>query len=281
MAENTRQYPSQRRYPPLHPLAHLRGVGLARIPSKTSVRLPAYYLAKAQPPPEWSPTQPWRPTSPASTASTSACSAPSRRPSSRLPTIGASRSERRRLTPTVRFSTNPVRYRCGGLNRTDFGGDSIPRRKMESWQSAAVPTPPNGCTRRSRESAPSAWSARSRPSRASATALTRGLPAPRHRTRVGPPVGPPSRGRRGRSGRPHNTRARPHEGVGARQPGAPAGQRGPQERVGFLRGGARPPLTTVITCIDDHGGSYRVEPICRMLETAPSTYNAASGCPYA
>jgi hypothetical protein len=37
----------------------------------------------------------------------------------------------------------------------------------------------------------------------------------------------------------------------------------------------------VITCIDDHGGSYRVEPICRMLETAPSTYNAASGCPYA
>jgi len=41
--------------------------------------------------------------------------------------------------------------RCGSaLNRTDFGGDSILWRKMESWQSAAAaPTPPNGGTRRS------------------------------------------------------------------------------------------------------------------------------------
>jgi hypothetical protein len=38
----------------------------------------------------------------------------------------------------------------GDLNRPDFGGDSILWRKMESWQSAAaVPTPPNGGTRRS------------------------------------------------------------------------------------------------------------------------------------
>ena len=36
------------------------------------------------------------------------------------------------------------------VNRPDFSGDSILRRKMESWQSAAaVPTPPNGGIRRS------------------------------------------------------------------------------------------------------------------------------------
>ncbi|WP_201727828.1 IS3 family transposase [Acidocella sp. C78] len=40
----------------------------------------------------------------------------------------------------------------------------------------------------------------------------------------------------------------------------------------FCPGGARPPVQTMISFIDDHRGAYGVEPICRVLPIAPSTY---------
>ncbi|WP_422343068.1 MULTISPECIES: IS3 family transposase [unclassified Parasphingorhabdus] len=40
----------------------------------------------------------------------------------------------------------------------------------------------------------------------------------------------------------------------------------------FCSGGARPPVQAMITFIDDNRGSYGVEPICKLLPIAPSTY---------
>ncbi|MBU1213189.1 MAG: IS3 family transposase [Alphaproteobacteria bacterium] len=40
----------------------------------------------------------------------------------------------------------------------------------------------------------------------------------------------------------------------------------------FCPGGARPPVKTMIAFIDDHRGAYGVEPICKVLPIAPSTY---------
>jgi putative transposase len=42
----------------------------------------------------------------------------------------------------------------------------------------------------------------------------------------------------------------------------------------FLRGGARPPLAAMTRFIDDHR-SYGIEPICRTLAIAPSSYYAS------
>ena len=56
---------------------------------------------------------------------------------------------------------------------------------------------------------------------------------------------------------------------------APPGQRDPQERGGFLRGGARPPLAAMTTFIDEQRARWGVEPICRTLAVAPSSYYAA------
>ncbi|NKE45256.1 IS3 family transposase [Roseomonas frigidaquae] len=42
----------------------------------------------------------------------------------------------------------------------------------------------------------------------------------------------------------------------------------------FCPGGARPPVEAMIAFIDDHRGEYGVEPICRVLPIAPSTYHA-------
>ncbi|WP_404713656.1 IS3 family transposase [Sphingomonas sp. MMS24-J13] len=41
----------------------------------------------------------------------------------------------------------------------------------------------------------------------------------------------------------------------------------------FCSGGARPPVQAMITFIDDNRGTYGVEPICRVLPIAPSTYH--------
>jgi transposase-like protein len=38
------------------------------------------------------------------------------------------------------------------------------------------------------------------------------------------------------------------------------------------RGGARPPTEVMVAFIDEYRGSYGVEPICRVLPIAPSTY---------
>src|SRR5215217_2925503 len=43
-------------------------------------------------------------------------------------------------------------------------------------------------------------------------------------------------------------------------------------RGGFLGGGARPPTDEMIAFIDAHKDRYGVEPICRVLPIAPSTY---------
>ncbi|WP_367727734.1 IS3 family transposase [Agrobacterium radiobacter] len=40
----------------------------------------------------------------------------------------------------------------------------------------------------------------------------------------------------------------------------------------FANGGARPPLQTMISFIDEHRSVFGVEPICRLLPIAPSTY---------
>ncbi|WP_423915837.1 IS3 family transposase [Caballeronia sp.] len=40
----------------------------------------------------------------------------------------------------------------------------------------------------------------------------------------------------------------------------------------FRAGGARPPTEIMITFIDDHRSTYGVEPICKVLPIAPSTY---------
>ncbi|MCZ6737384.1 MAG: IS3 family transposase [Actinobacteria bacterium] len=44
---------------------------------------------------------------------------------------------------------------------------------------------------------------------------------------------------------------------------------------GFLRGGARPPTAVMVNYIDAHRSEFGVEPICRVLQVAPSTYYAA------
>src|SRR5690606_22477920 len=66
---------------------------------------------------------------------------------------------------------------------------------------------------------------------------------------------------------------RPAEGAGTREPRTAAGQRDPAQGVGiFCPGGARPPVQAMTSFIDEHREEYGVEPICRVLPIAPSTY---------
>ena len=60
---------------------------------------------------------------------------------------------------------------------------------------------------------------------------------------------------------------------GAGEPRPPAGQRDPAqgERL-FCTGGARPPVQAMIAFIDDHREAHGVEPICKVLPIAPSSY---------
>ncbi len=60
--------------------------------------------------------------------------------------------------------------------------------------------------------------------------------------------------------------------------------RDPAERVGFLRGGARPPVPLICQYIDQRKEEFGVEPICTVLtesgcRIAPSTYYAARSRP--
>src|SRR4051812_49933907 len=67
--------------------------------------------------------------------------------------------------------------------------------------------------------------------------------------------------------------AGPDKGAGAGDPRAASSQRDPAQGLGlFCDGGARPPLQAMIAFIDDHRPVYGVEPICRVLPIAPSTY---------
>ena len=64
------------------------------------------------------------------------------------------------------------------------------------------------------------------------------------------------------------------EGFGAREPRASAGQRDPaQGERAFCPGGARPPVRAMIAFIDDRREAHGVEPICKVLQIAPSTYH--------
>src|SRR4030095_16343312 len=69
--------------------------------------------------------------------------------------------------------------------------------------------------------------------------------------------------------------ARADQGARRRGAGAAPGQRDPAQGFGvFCPGGARPPVQDMIAFIDDHRGGYGVEPICKVLPIAPSTYHA-------
>ena len=71
------------------------------------------------------------------------------------------------------------------------------------------------------------------------------------------------------------------------------GERDLEDGLGFLRGGARPPVATLVKFIDEHrhdllpgvvGREFEVEPICRVLsehgcQIAPGTYHAAAKRP--
>src|SRR5262249_33112568 len=58
-------------------------------------------------------------------------------------------------------------------------------------------------------------------------------------------------------------------------PGTAAGQRDPAQGVRlFCPGGARPPVEAMIAFIDDQREAHGVEPICKVLPIAPSTYHA-------
>ncbi|MGB2914965.1 MAG: IS3 family transposase [Candidatus Microthrix parvicella] len=48
---------------------------------------------------------------------------------------------------------------------------------------------------------------------------------------------------------------------------------------GFLRGGARPPTSLMVAYIDGHKSEFGIEPICEVMQFAPSTYYAAKSRP--
>src|SRR5215207_636228 len=64
--------------------------------------------------------------------------------------------------------------------------------------------------------------------------------------------------------------------AGAGEPGAAPGERDLAQGVGVFRpGGARPPVEVIVGFVDDHRDEFGVEPICKVLQVAPSTYYAA------
>ena len=74
-------------------------------------------------------------------------------------------------------------------------------------------------------------------------------------------------------------------GAAQRGEGAAPRQRHPQGGFGFLRDGARRPTEEVVAFIDAHRDSesgglrWGVEPICEVLQVAPSTYYDAKSRP--
>ena len=73
--------------------------------------------------------------------------------------------------------------------------------------------------------------------------------------------------------RKHHLRCPAHQGARTREQRAAPSQRHPQDsqRV-FCPGGARLPAQVVKTYIDCHRDDFGVEPICRVLQMAPSCY---------
>src|SRR5918998_3161237 len=88
-------------------------------------------------------------------------------------------------------------------------------------------------------------------------------------------MGASGRARPGAAGRADDDGAGADQGAGTRGPRAAPGQRDPAQGVRlFCDGGARPPLEAMIAFIGDHREVHGVEPICRVLPIAPSTYHA-------
>ena len=77
----------------------------------------------------------------------------------------------------------------------------------------------------------------------------------------------------------HQRGAGQDQGLGAGGAGAAPGECDLEVGVGFLRGGARPPTPVMVEFIDAHRGEFGVEPICRALQFAPSTYYDAKSRP--
>src|SRR5688572_10902319 len=92
-------------------------------------------------------------------------------------------------------------------------------------------------------------------------------------------AGPAGRARPGEMGRADQRRPGADQGAGTRSPRTAPGQRDPAQGIGvFCPGGARPPAQAMIAFIDDHRAAYGVEPICKVLPIAPSTYHAHAAC---
>src|SRR3712207_8136898 len=88
-------------------------------------------------------------------------------------------------------------------------------------------------------------------------------------------VGAAGRARSGPAGWLYDGGAGADQGLGAGGARTAPGERDPEEGVGLFRpGGARPPLEAMIAFVNDHREAYGVEPICRVLPIAPSTYRA-------
>lgn len=65
------------------------------------------------------------------------------------------------------------------------------------------------------------------------------------------------------------------QGAGVGEKRVPASERDPAQGISvFCPGGTRPPIQVMIAFIDDHREVDGVEPICRQLPIAPSTYHA-------
>src|SRR3984885_10602745 len=87
-------------------------------------------------------------------------------------------------------------------------------------------------------------------------------------------LGAPGGARQRPPGWPDEGGTRPDTRAGARGSRTAAGQRDPPQGISiFCPGGARPPTEAMIAFIDVHRGAYGVEPICRTLQIAPSTYH--------
>src|SRR5689334_21072775 len=85
-------------------------------------------------------------------------------------------------------------------------------------------------------------------------------------------VGSSGRARSGTTARPDERRTRADQDAGAGEPRITPSERDPGQGGGDV--GARPPVEAMIAFIDDHRAAYGVEPICRGLPIAPSTYHA-------
>ena len=86
-------------------------------------------------------------------------------------------------------------------------------------------------------------------------------------------VGAASRARRRPAWRPDDRRAPASEAARTRKRRTAPRERDPEESVRVFRtGGARPPSEVMVAFIDDHREQLGVEPICRVLPIAPSTY---------